>query len=150
MRVKCGKKVESNYIVHRPSSIVHRLFIKLTNCFAYAYNIHMHNLKLKCQKCNKLFRTENGLAWHLLHRHEFRDIYEKVKKQISLNEPTHWTIRQKNESESLWEAHPSTIGKFTTKEEAEHACDIMHKRYLYYAHPTAFPQYANLPDPLLE
>ena len=42
----------------------------------------MRNLKLKCPSCNRLFRTENGLAWHLLHIHEIRLTYANLKEEV--------------------------------------------------------------------
>lgn len=51
----------------------------------------MRNLKLKCPKCNRLFRTEKGLAWHLLHIHEIRLEYANLKQELdkqSLNQVT--------------------------------------------------------------
>ena len=43
----------------------------------------MRNLKLKCPKCNKVFRTQNGLAWHLLHRHDYKLSFDSLKREMS-------------------------------------------------------------------
>jgi uncharacterized C2H2 Zn-finger protein len=57
----------------------------------HAYHTHtrdvtensvMRNLKLKCPGCNRLFRTEKGLAWHQLHIHEIRLTYANLKQEI--------------------------------------------------------------------
>lgn len=42
----------------------------------------MKNLKLKCPKCNKVFRTGNGLAWHLLHRHDYKLTLDQLKSEL--------------------------------------------------------------------
>lgn len=42
----------------------------------------MKNLKLKCPKCNKVFRTQNGMAWHLLHRHDYKLSFDSFKKEL--------------------------------------------------------------------
>ncbi len=42
----------------------------------------MRNLKLKCPQCNKVFRTRNGLAWHLLHRHDYKLSFDSFKREV--------------------------------------------------------------------
>lgn len=53
----------------------------------------MKNLKLKCPSCNRLFRTENGLIWHLLNIHQLRDAYAIVKDQLARSKAVaRWTV----------------------------------------------------------
>ena len=84
--------------------------------------------RIPCSRCAKRFRTARGLRWHVLHRHDYRDV-EGLLSEPSLSTLIIVAAMRETQLEVLAKRLGSSV----------HDVQDMIKRH--------FPEYGNGPSP---